>query len=169
MPVEPFLLSPLFTELILPFVLVFTLIFAILQKSNLLGEGKKQIDALIGLVVGLMLIAFPGPRNVIVLLMPFLAVSAVILLVFMLLYGFVVGKKDGDVLGKAWKVAFGTILTVALISYIVFIMGYWDFIWNLIFGRGGGTQIGVNLLLLIVIAGAIIAVVKGGGSSGSSS
>ena len=165
MPAEPFLLSPLFTDLILPFVLVFTLIFAILQKSNLLGEGKKQIDALIGLVVGLILIAFPGPRDIIVLLMPFLAVSAVILLVFMLLYGFIVGTKEGDVLGKPWKIAFGAILTLALVSYLIFITGNWDWIWNLIFGRGGGSQIGINLLLLAVIAGAIIAVVKGGGTS----
>ena len=169
MPAEPFLLSPLFTEIILPFILVFTLIFAILQKSNLLGEGKKQIDALIGLVVGLILIAYPGPRDIIVLLMPFLAVSAVILLVFMLLYGFIVGKKEGDVLGRPWKIAFGTILTLALVSYLIFITGNWDWIWNLIFGQGGGSQIGINLLLLIVIAGAIIAVVKGGGESSSSS
>ena len=43
----PLLLSSFFLEIIWPFVLVFTLIFAILQKTQLLGEGKKQIDAMI--------------------------------------------------------------------------------------------------------------------------
>src|SRR3989344_3767877 len=112
--VEPILISPFFVSYILPFVLVFTLIFAILQKTQLLGEGKKQIDALVGAVVGLVLIAFPFARDIIVQLMPFLAVSAVVLLVFMLLYGFIVGKKEGDVLNKGLKIVFAIILGLAL-------------------------------------------------------
>ncbi len=89
--VEPIFISSYFLDYILPFVLVFTLIFAILEKTKLLGEDKKQINSLVGLVVGLILIAFPYARDIVVLLMPFLAVSAVILLVFMLLYGFILG------------------------------------------------------------------------------
>ena len=90
---EPFLISPYFLDYVLPFVLVFTVVFAVLQKTKLLGDEVKQINAILGLVVGLFLIAFPGPRGIIVLLMPFLAVALVILLVFMLLYGFIVFHK----------------------------------------------------------------------------
>jgi len=93
----PFLIHPYFLDFVLPFVLVFTLIFAILQKIQLLGEEKKSVDALIGMVTGLMLIAFPAARGIVVLLMPFLAVSAVLLLVFMLLYGFIIGKPEGNI------------------------------------------------------------------------
>ena len=82
------------------FILIFALIFAILQKTKLLGDESKRVNAMISLVIGLMLIAFPPARNLVVLLMPFLAVVAVILLVFMLLYGFIVGKKEGDVLSS---------------------------------------------------------------------
>ena len=32
---------------LLPFVLIFTVVFAILQKTQILGKGKKQIDAII--------------------------------------------------------------------------------------------------------------------------
>ena len=63
---DPIFISPYFLDYILPFVLVFTLIFAILQKTKILGEGKKQIDAIIGLVVGFILIAVPFARNIIV-------------------------------------------------------------------------------------------------------
>ena len=53
----PTLLShPIFVETILPFLLVFTLVFAVLQKSKILGDNKKQIDAIVSLVVGLLLI-----------------------------------------------------------------------------------------------------------------
>ncbi len=157
---EPFLLHPYFIDFILPFVLVFTLIFAILQKTKLLGDDKKQIDAMAGLVVGLILIAFPYPRSIIVLLMPFLAVSAVILLVFMLLYGFIIGKKDGDVLGKWWKVAFGAILAVSLLSYLIYVAGYWNYFYDFLFS-GGYSQIWINIILIMVIVGAIVAVIRG--------
>jgi len=157
--VVPFLISSLFTDYVLPFILVFTLIFAILQKTQLLGEGRKQINSMIGLVVGLILISFPFARDIVVQLMPFLAVSAVVLLVFMLLYGFIMGKKDGDVLHKGVKIALGIILGLAMITVLLFISGYWEPIWNLMFGGEGSGQIWINILLVIVIAGAIASVV----------
>ena len=120
---DPIFLSPIFLDYILPFVLVFTLIFAILQKTQLLGDGKKQVDAIVGMVIGLILIAFPFARNIVVQLMPFLAVSAIILLVFMLLYGFIVGKKEGDVLNTGLKITFGIILGLALIVVILYSAG----------------------------------------------
>jgi len=158
--VEPFFINPFFMEYVLPFVLVFTLIFAILEKTKILGEGKKQISAIIGLVVGLMFIAFPI-KVVVIYLMPFLAVSAVILLVFMILYGFIVGKKEGDVLGRWWKVAFGAILSVAMISVLLMATGYWDIVYNYLFSTSSGSTIWVNGFLIVVIVGVIIAVIKG--------
>lgn len=157
--VEPIFISPLFIDYLLPFVLVFTLIFAILEKSQLLGEGKKQVNSIIGLVVGLILIAFPFARNIIVQLMPFLAVSAIILLVFMLLYGFVSGKKDGDVLNSKLKIAFGIIIGLGLVTAVLFAAGMWEPIYKSIFQREGGSQILVNIFMILVIAGAVISVV----------
>lgn len=162
--IEPFLISPFFLNFVLPFLLVFTLIFAILEKTQLLGEDKKNINVMIGLIVGLFLISFSYARNIVVILMPFLAVSAVILLVFMLLYGFIVGKKDGDVLGRGWKIAFGAILAVALVYFLLIVTGSWGIVYDFMFGTLGGAQVWVNGILIIIIAGAIIAVIKGGGS-----
>ena len=54
--VEPFFISGFFLDFVLPFILVFTLIFAILSKTKLLGEDKKQINALLGLIIGIILI-----------------------------------------------------------------------------------------------------------------
>ena len=159
--VDPILISPYFLNYILPFVLVFTLIFAILQKSKLLGDDKKQINAMVGLVAGLILIASPFSRYIVVELMPFLAVSAVILFVFMLLYAFIGGKTDGDVLGSNWKIVLNIILVVALVTTLLMITGYWDYVWDFTFGRTGGSQILVNGFMVIAIAGAIIAVIKG--------
>jgi hypothetical protein len=166
---DPLLISPYFLDFILPFVLVFTLIFAILQKTQLLGEDSKQVNALISLVIGLILIAFPYPRGIVVLLMPFLAVSAVVLLVFMVLYGFVMGKTKGDesFLHKGWKYAFGVIIAVGLTSYLIYIAGYWGYVQDFMFGSGS-SFFWVNFILIVVIVAAIWAVIwgeKGGGSN----
>jgi len=158
--VEPFFVSPLFVEYILPFVLVFTLIFAILEKTKILGEDKKQVSILVGIVVGLIFISFPYPKGIVIFLMPFLALAVVILFVFMLLYGFIV-QKEKDVLGKWWKVVLIGVLTISLIIAILMAAGYWDVAYNFMFNSNTGTQIFVNAFLIAIIAGVIVAVIKG--------
>lgn len=158
--VEPFFISGFFLDFVLPFVLVFTLIFAILSKTKLLGEDKKQINALLGLIIGIILIAFPFARNIVVQLMPFLAVSAVILLVFMLMYGFIWGKSE-DVLDKGMKITLAVIFGLALITALLFITGWWNPVYDFVFGRGGASQVWINGLLIIILAIAVIAVIKG--------
>jgi hypothetical protein len=169
MVVVPVTASPIFMDFILPFVLVFTLVFAILQKTKLLGDSTKQINAIIGLVVGLILIAFPFSRDVIVELMPFLAISLVVILVFMLGYGFIVGKKDGDVLHKGVKIALLIIFGLALITVFLFITDWWDTVYDTLFERDDIGQILVNVVLIVIISAAVLAVVlskeKGGGKT----
>ena len=50
---ETILQGEVFTRFILPFFLVFFVIFALLEKTKLFGDGKKQINAMISFVVGL--------------------------------------------------------------------------------------------------------------------
>ena len=49
--VQTILSSPLVVEVLLPFLLVFTLVFAVLDRTKLLGEGKRQINAIISLAM----------------------------------------------------------------------------------------------------------------------
>jgi hypothetical protein len=160
---EPILLSNFFVYYILPFTLVFTLVFAVLQKTKLLGDDSQKVNLIIGIVTGALLISFPFPRDIVVKLMPFLAVALTILFVFMLFYGFVVNKKDGDILGKYLKIAFGIIFGIALVTVLLIISGYWDYVFNWTFGGQGGTKVWLNAIMVVVIAGAIIAVVRGEG------
>ena len=64
--VETIFTNPLFVETILPFLLVFTLVFAILEKTKILGDGKRQIDAIVALVIGLIFVAFGYETNIVV-------------------------------------------------------------------------------------------------------
>ena len=171
MVIEDTLLTlPIFQKYILPFVLVFTLIFAILQKTKLLGDDVKQINAIVGLVVGLMFVVFPFANDIVAQLMPFLAVSAVVLLVFMLMYGFIGGKIEGDVLHKGVKITLMIILGLALATFMLYISGWWDNIYEFLFEGSNAVTLWFNIFILIIIAVAVIAVLvdKKKGSSASS-
>jgi len=147
--------EPIFIEYILPFLLVFTLVFAILDKTKLLGEGKRQINAIVSLVIGLILIGFPYAQGVIVKLIPFLAVSLVVLFIFMLMFGFISGKKEGDVLNKGLKIALSIILGLAVIVAVLWATGSWDYVYNLFVEGEYSGKIFFNILLLAIIGGAI--------------
>ena len=44
------------TDALLPFLLIFTIIFAILQKSNIFGQDKKKYNVIVSLVIGLLVV-----------------------------------------------------------------------------------------------------------------
>ena len=153
---------PFFTEQVLPFLLVFTLIFAILEKTKILGEGKRQINAIVGFVVGLILIAFPYPRSIIVNLMPLLAIIAVVLLVFMILYGFASGEKEFK-MPKKLTITFGILIAIVLIVALLIFTDYWGIIIGNVLG---GSDIASNIFFILVIVAAIAIVLwRGRGES----
>ena len=158
-----FLQSELFTLVILPFLLVFTLVFAILQKSKLLGEGKQQIDAIISFVIAAVVISFANAVNIITQLSVFMALALFILFVFMIIYSFAYGDTKGDPLAaQKWlKPAIGIVAIIAVVIAVLIISGYWDDVYNF-FTQG---ELGSNVIFIILIIAAIVAVVKGGGKS----
>ena len=100
MTVLEILSSELVGQIILPFVLVFVLIFAILDRIKILGEDKRQINALVSLAIALIFITFTKATGIIINLAAFVAVLAVIILVFLILWGFIAGGKEGLVVHK---------------------------------------------------------------------
>jgi len=157
---EPVILSGIFTDYILPFLLVFTLIFAILDRTKILGEGKRQINAIVALVVGLFLISFSYARQIVVNLMPVLAVAAVVLLVFMLLTGWVRGESKME---KPLQYTLMVIIALVVIVGIIWAAGLGNNIISLLSTNVGGAEIWINALFIIVVIAAIVAVLWGGG------
>ena len=151
----------LFVYTILPFLLVFALVFAILQKTKILGDGKKQIDAIVALVIGLLVVSFANYVDVIVQLMAFLSVALVIILVFMLLFGtlFEPGKFE---MAKGLKTTFGIIIAIAVIIAILVYTPAWDYLAANLAGSGGsGWLINTIFVVLIIAAIAVVLVGKG--------
>ena len=154
--------NPFFTEMLLPFLLVFVVVFAILQKSKILGDGKAQIDAIVGLVIGLILIGVPGPRDIIVGIMPWLAVGVSVILVFMILYGFVAGDLSGANVKPWMKITFGILAGVFTIGVVLYVSGIWRYILGWFSGEES-SDIWMNVVMIALVVGAgVVAVVSGG-------
>ena len=77
------------TNFAYPFLLIFFIAFGILEKSKLFGSDKKQLNALIAFVIGLIFITAVFPKLVVGNLILFLTVSIVVMFVALLLWGFV--------------------------------------------------------------------------------
>ena len=160
---EYFFDYPVIKDFLLPFLLVFVLIFAILEKSKILGDGKRQVNAIIALVSGLILMAFSSYVTFIRQIIPFFAVVLVILFVFLLLYGFVYGDTKGDPLDKNMKMILGILISIALAAAIIYYTGYWD---KILDWFNSENKYFINIVFGVIIIGAVIAVVFGGGKNG---
>ena len=82
---------------VLPFLLVFALVFAILQKVKITGEGNKGIDAVIALTVSLMSLQFDAVPIFFQIIFPKVGIALSILLAAMLLLGLTldIRKRQG--------------------------------------------------------------------------
>lgn len=165
---ENVLTSGIFIELILPFLLLFTVFFAVLDRTKIFGEGKRQINAIVSLVLALIFVAFSYAKDIINKLIPFTAVMLIIILIFMLLYGFVAGSgKEGFVMNKGLKITFGVIIGISMVIAILWATGVWDIVYNSIITGAGVGKIWANVLFAAVIIGAMAVVIASGGKKSS--
>ncbi len=161
-------LSSFFTEGVLPFLLIFVVIFAILQKSKVLGEGKSQIDSLIALAVALILISAEGPRTIVVDLMPWLSVGVAVMLVFLILYGFVGGDLSGGNAPDWMKWTFGILAGIFTLGVVLYVTGLGSIVSGWFEGAGDSNWLMNGIVIILVIVAMVVAV-RGGNGSGKSS
>lgn len=149
-----------FNQIILPFALVFTLIFAILEKSKILGEGRHQINSIISLVTAFILIGMPLARGVIIKVIPILVVLVVLILVFMIILGFVGGTTKEGNLSKGLGIAIGIIAGIVLIAAVLWSTGWLAKLIEM----GNKPELSMvwqSTIFIIIIAVVMIVVLKG--------
>ena len=79
-------------DIILPIVLVFTLVFAILQRTKVLG-ARREIDAVVALVIGFFAVSNPQVTGFLLPLFQNFAVGISIVLVGLLFMGLVLPRQ----------------------------------------------------------------------------
>jgi len=100
-------------DILLPFILVFTLVFAVLQKINLFGTGKKNINAIVSLVIALF---FLNNTYLIYVLQKFLPNVSIILIIFLMLL-LLIGVFAGPT--EFTNVSLGIAFFVSLIAIVI--------------------------------------------------
>lgn len=140
-------------DLLLPFILVFTLVFAVLQKIKLFGE-KKNINMVVSLVIAIFFLNNTYLIFVLQQFLPNVSIILIVFLMFLLLLGIFAGEttfKDG-MLGWAFivsLVAIGFALFSDMFSPVAGrgISGWW----NDLIGPGNTGMVWALFFLVIFV------------------
>ncbi len=134
---------------ILPFLMIFALVYGILSKSKLLGENKG-VHATLALVIGLLALQFDYVSNFFATIFPYAGIGISVLLVALILMGILTEEEESS----KW-IFFGI---GALIFLVVLLYTIYDFQWlGGYLGSGSITWI----VLILVIASAVVGLVLG--------
>jgi len=149
------------TQFILPFLLIFTITFAILQKTKVLGDGKKQVDAIVAFVIGLIFVSVIFPKIVVANLILFLTVALIVVFVVLLLWGFISGgSMEKDMFtGKAKWVVFGVVVAAVIIA-LIFAMGIESGLFGFLFYNSWSSDFWINFFFVAVVVVAIALVLR---------
>ena len=135
-------------EYVLPFLLVFAIMFALLEKTKVLGDDKTNINGLIAFVVGLVLIAQQGIVEIINRFLPRVSLILVVILMALVVIATIAGKKFEGFQGP-W---FGLLILIGLAAVI----------YSAVAGTAGGSLISSQdqgTLIAIGLPIAILALV----------
>ncbi|MFO8015939.1 MAG: hypothetical protein R6U32_02450 [Candidatus Woesearchaeota archaeon] len=146
------------TDVLLPFLLVFTIVYAVLHKSKILGEDKKNFNVILALIMALAVViphvTRPGaPYDVVEIINKALPqVSLLIILVIMVLL--IVGIFGVGPMWEGSKVS--GIVAIVAFAAVVYIFGnaanFWDTITWLNWLDNPDTQ----ALIVVILVFALI-------------
>jgi len=160
------------TQLFLPFILIFTVLFAILQKVKIFKEGEepnKKVNAVISLVISLLTViphvtgGYPSGYDVVTIINSILP-GSMLILVTIIMFLMLIGLAGGGTSGTNYTAIIALIATLGL-SYVIWTsvspgsLPQW-----LSFLQDPGLQ---SLIIILIVAGLIISyIVSDGGGGG---
>ena len=151
------------TSFVYPFLLIFAIVFGILEKTKLFGEDKKQLNAVISFVVGIIFVAAVEPKLIVSNLILFLSVAIVIVFVVLLVWGFATGNAP-KIEGTGLKVFIAIVAILAVIIFLFITTGVWDTVIDTLFRQDWSEGVWTNIIFLVVVAAALAAILAKGKS-----
>ena len=128
---------------VIPFLLIFAVVFAILEKAKIFDKTNKAINTIVAASCGLLALQFDMVGMFFSNIFPKMGVGLAVMLVILLFLGFVGIKPDGKMKGVGWVGVVGAVLIVfwALSEFAWFGGGYYggnfmwwlgDYFWSLV-------------------------------------
>jgi|TARA_B100002003_G_C14054247_1_gene507660 hypothetical protein len=155
-------------DVLLPFLLIFTIIFAVMEKSKILGEEKRNLNTAIAFIFSLIVViphitgnlpAGYDPVLIINSALPSVSLVIVAVIALMIMIGVFADEKIHLGLTMPGWIAFGSVLILIIIFGSAsgwWISGFSPWITN-IFGSDA-----LAVFIMLVVFGVIIAFVTGG-------
>lgn len=162
-----------FVDVLLPFLLVFTIIFAVLDKTKIMGEGKRNMNVGLAVVFALLVVIphvtgnFPAgydPVKIINSALPSVSLVIVAVIALMILIG--VFAHDRLMLGMTAPGWVGLFSVVTLVFIFGSSAGWWNVGVLQWLEDVFGSDI-IAVLIMLLVFGIIIAFVTGGGEAES--
>lgn len=143
---------------VLPFLLIFAVVFGIIEKSNILGNNKA-VNAIISFAIGLLALQFDFVSTFFAEIFPKFGVGIGVFFVLILLVGlFYNEKKD-----KTTMYVIGLVIAFAV---VIWALSSWQF-WADQFGIGWWIRDNFWAIVIGIIVVVAVAVVIGRGGSSS--
>lgn len=161
MAVETILQSEILTKFVYPFLLIFFIVFAVLEKTKVLGDNQKQLNALLAFVIGLIFVGAVFPKLVVANMILFLTVALVIVFVVLLLWGFVSSGEKGFEISKGLKTFLFIVLGIAVVVAVFWAVGVGGGFFDFLFSSSWSNAFWTNFLFIVVIAAALAWGIKG--------
>ena len=116
-------------DIVLPFILVYTIMFAILEKTKLFGTEtvkgeaytKKNLNAMVSFVVAFLVVASSKLVETITAISSQIIILLLLVVFFLMLIGSFVTTKDitdkgvGGALDRGWRILFGVIIFIGIV------------------------------------------------------
>ncbi len=153
-------------DVILPFLLVFTIVFAILEKTRVLGTEKlgdkevtkKNINAMVSFVVAFLVIASTRLVAVINEVMANIVLLMILAVCFLLLVGVFFGTQEFTLKDyPAWVAFFMVLMFVGIVLIFLNALSWLQPIFN--FFRQWPQDIVVTVVFLLIVIGFIAFIV----------
>jgi len=145
---------------VIPFLLIFAVVFAILQKTKLLGDNNPSVQAIVALAVGLLSLQFDFVSTFYANIFPKFGIGLAVFLVLIILLGFFYTGSEGEP-----KTAIKWIGWFTGIAVVVWALSSWDF-WQDNWSISWWIQ---EYFWPIIILAAVVAVIVVVAKSGDSS
>jgi hypothetical protein len=154
-------------DIVLPFLLVFAVVFAILEKTMILGKEndkpKKNINSMVAFVIALLVVSTNKIVSVLNEALPNIVLLIFVLICFLMLLGTLLGSGELDLMQKhkGWYTVFLIIIFIAII--VIFMsaiklesgQSWLGYIYEYIVQNWGGAVVS-SFIFLAVIVGTII-------------
>ncbi len=160
-------------DVILPFILVFTIVFAIFERTRVLGTekidgveyGKKNLNAMTAFVIAFLVVASSQIVALINSALPRIVVLLFLGVFFLLLVGIFYSEKEEVILGNPWRIMFMVIMFIGIVAIFLYgiptASGEPFLTWILEFIVNNFTTTAVSsIILMIVVIGFMVYIIK---------